>query len=181
MTAVAQAIAAAGDRPLFRPGAAVNLVFVSDTHDPGLPAHDPAYAALVAGRPSALDLMVQVMERQQVASFRVHAVVPLSSCGERWRHIGPVYADAARLTGGVVRDLCTTDDYGPLIREIAETGPRLSEAVVSLGAPAGERLVVRLDERRVDVEASRDRRSLKIDAPLTAKVREVEATYLLGR
>jgi hypothetical protein len=97
---------------LFRDGADVNVVFVSDTHDPGVSPEGKRadeILALTALRPTGSELAAQVAAHEDVASFQIHAIAPLEGCrtSERWESIGPKYAEAAAETGGRALDLCS--------------------------------------------------------------------------
>src|SRR6185312_11926258 len=111
--------------PLFRTGAAANVVFVSDTHDPGVPGDSPWFDALDGLRPSFDALAERAYAAQALASFRVHAIAPREDCtAEDWSAAGPTYFDAARAGGGRILDLCTAgpDDYVDLVRRMAVEG-----------------------------------------------------------
>jgi len=85
------------DPPLFRSGAAANVVFVTDTHDPGIPADAPGFADLMSIRPTFAQLETEALSRQQLASFRIHAIAPASVCtAEDWTAAGPAYFEAAK-------------------------------------------------------------------------------------
>jgi hypothetical protein len=123
------------DRPVFRTGAAVNVVIVSDTHDPGVPGDHPFFAELVARRPSFADIERSALRRQDLASFRMHAVAPAEVCSaEDWSAAGPVYFEAAHSSGGEILDVCdaTPDEYIDLVRRIATNGAIPQRAVIPL-------------------------------------------------
>jgi hypothetical protein len=123
------------DKPLFRTGAAVNVVVVSDTHDPGVPGDHPFFADLVARRPAFADIERSALRRQDLASFRLHAVAPAEVCAaEDWTAAGPVYFEAAHTSGGEILDVCdaTPDEYIELVRKIATNGAVPQRAVIPL-------------------------------------------------
>jgi hypothetical protein len=129
---------------LFREGAAVNVVFVSDTHDPGFGPAEPesfmeeAFDELVALQPSFEEMKVEVAHRHLVSSFRVHAIAPKSECSEPWmQDLDPVYFDVATAGGGVIADVCTTTDYSGLIREIGRLGSEIQVGVFPLAQGVG--------------------------------------------
>lgn len=139
----------AAEVPQFRAGAAVNVVFVSDTHDPGLPpgARDTEVGQdLLELQPTFDDLRDRL--NVPVASLRVHAIAPRARCGEAWDV--PAYHDVAEASGGVVADVCTLDDYSALVRKIAHSGARVQEPVVRLGRSPEAVLSVTLDGAPVD-------------------------------
>ncbi len=138
----------AADQPQFRAGAAVNVIFVSDTHDPGLHASlldQPLGQDLLSLQPSVEDLLDRL--NVPVASFRLHAIAPESECGEKWTD--PSYHRAAKASGGVTADVCTLRDYRPVIEQIVHTGARTDQSVVRLGRLPSEIESVELNHKPV--------------------------------
>lgn len=176
LTAFGQLVEARGDRPLFRPGAAANVIFVSDTQDPGLGADAAWLGPLVAARPTAESLGALVDAANTVASFRLHAIAPEHDCGEPWAHLGPVYQDAARASGGRTLDVCTAEDYRGLIADIAREGAVVQRPVVALARPL-EDAVVEVDGQPVGWSASADGRAVVLDTELGPERRAVTVTY----
>ena len=176
LTAFGQLLEARAGQPLFRPGAAANVIFVSDTQDPGLGPAAPDLPALVAARPDAEALAARVDEDNTVASFRLHAIAPDAPCGEPWGHLGPVYQDAAKASGGRSLDVCTADDYRGLIAAIAREGAVVQRPVVALGR-APEDAVVEVDGAPVGWSASPDGRAVVLDHELGPRRSAVTITY----
>jgi hypothetical protein len=148
MTALAQFVARNLPQSVFRPGASVNVIFVSDTHDPGMPpaiVNNQARAELVEMTPTADALRDAVMAVTPVSALRFHAIAPYTECGEPWSELGPTYLRAAEATGGQTTDLCTATDYTDIIRRIAREGARMQHAVFPLGRPAAQVERVRFD------------------------------------
>jgi hypothetical protein len=151
------------DEPLFRNGAAVNVIFVSDTHDPGLPEHAASYDELVALRPTFEALSLFADAHHNLASFRLHAIAPASECsGERWTD--PVYFDAARASGGATLDICTAEpaDYVSMIRGMVVSGAVPQRGVVPL-AERAEEVEVLVDGLPVAARLSKDGRAVVLD------------------
>ncbi|MEQ1568674.1 MAG: hypothetical protein ABMA64_23750 [Myxococcota bacterium] len=167
------------DPPLFRPGAAVNVVFVSDTHDPGLPATDPAFAGLLSARPTFAQLETLALSRQPLASFRVHAIAPAAVCtAEDWSAAGPAYTQAARDAGGRTLDSCgaTPADYVAMVRHIATDGAVPQRTVI----PVRDRMEVaevRLDGEIVPFSISPDGRAITLPGALPDAARTVDVGY----
>ncbi len=166
--------------PRFRAGAAVNVVFVSDTHDPGLGARArerrPDWAAeLDAERPDFAELVGLVDD--PVASFRVHAIAPApgSDCGEDF--LAPTYFDVVREAGGETADICTADDYAELVGRIAQSGSRRQRPVLRLGYPAAGIRSVRMDGVPVDWSFTRDPQAIRIHVEAADTVRRVAVRY----
>ncbi|MEZ4318965.1 MAG: hypothetical protein R3F61_15730 [Myxococcota bacterium] len=135
LTAFKQLLQRNDGKPTFRPGAAVNVVFVSDTHDPGVGAR--VAGDLLYDRPTAEELLTLVEKDNIVSSIRFHAIAPELECVERWMHLGPAYFDAAEYTGGSMVDMCTAEDYRPILDTVFDEGARPTKPVFALGTEAG--------------------------------------------
>lgn len=168
--------------PVFRDGAAVNVVFVSDTHDPGLP-DSPARDALIAARPTAAQLDRMVRGRSDVASFRIHAIAPRAECVEveAWADIGPSYFDAADASGGLTLDVCTATDYRPLLTDVASVGAAIQHPVLRLSASAGEVLSVEVGGRAVSYHLGRGGTTIVLDERPSERVTVTYAPRPLPR
>src|SRR5262249_45377604 len=112
---------------------AVNVVFVSDTHDPGLdpfrkdgsehPKWGRGAAELEASRPHFEELRALVDRDNLVASLRLHAIAPEEECVERWMDIDGTYFDEVLASGGSMLDICGAEpeDYAEFLRKIARS------------------------------------------------------------
>ena len=106
-----------GER-LFREGAFVSIIYVSDTHDPGCSSVD-----LAAHRPNYETLEAETYRTSPgISGFRVNGVVPLKAstvCNEAlW---GLSYLNPITLSQGVAIDSCVTEDYRSVISKIASS------------------------------------------------------------
>ena len=143
----------------FRPGAAVNVVFISDTHDPGMSAAD-----LEVLQPTVSELLDLVEEDETVASFRLHAIAPETECSESFTTQS--YFQAAEATGGVTADICTATDYASIISEIAQTGALTQAPVFALGYAADTVHSVTLDGAPVRYTLEADGAAIRLmDSP----------------
>lgn len=166
-------------RQVFRTGAAANIVFVSDTQDPGLSASAPGFEDLVALRPTGPELVQTAASRQLTSSMRLHAITPVTECGsEPYAHLGDVYGDAARATGGRTLDVCTATpaDYVDLIRAIVEDGAVPTEPVIPLERTERVRAVF-VDGVEAKYHLSRDKRAIVLDAEMPAQRSNVRVEY----
>ena len=137
----------------FREGAAVNVIFVSDTHDPGVEprASKPLRQELIEIRPTPDGLTERVLSSYGASAFRMHAISPHTVCtGEDWTAIGPVYREAAAATGGADIDICTTEDYLAIFDHIARVAAQPQQPIVVLERAPSEVLEVHMDGRPVD-------------------------------
>lgn len=175
LTAFAQLLDRQGGEPLFRPGAAVNVVFVSDTHDPGLVG--AAGRALLAERPTAADLVARIDRDNVVSSVRFHAIAPETECVERWAPLGASYTHAAEATGGVVLDLCTATDYRPVLQRTFDEGARPTRPRLPLGAVAEHVDEVRLDGSPTPFTLAPGGRVIEVPALTGIASADVEVTF----
>lgn len=143
LTALAQLLEKNRGKTTFRPGATVNVIFVSDTHDPGVGGR--LAPDLLENRPTTHELVELIHRDNAVSGVRFHAIAPETECSERWASFGPVYAEVAQGTGGGTIDVCAATDYRPLLSSAFDDGARPTSARVSLGAPAS-----RVEDVRVD-------------------------------
>lgn len=162
LTAVHQWVLGADDAPRFREGAAVHVIFVSDTHDPGVGPSHPWFDALEAMRPSGPDLVAAIEAQQVVADVRLHAIVPMGTCGER-RTGSRSYAKAVQSTGGELLDLCEATTYVPFVQQLAEQGGRMRTPVLLLGERAPGALVVAVDGKPVAHSVTGSGRGVVLD------------------
>lgn len=124
----------------FREGAAVHVIFVSDTHSPGLSGGPNRLrkTGLEVDPITYSDLKALVDGDNLVSSFKVHAIAPATECVEEWAHLGPRYFDVATASGGATLDICTAEDYAPFIRGLVETSDIVDSPVFGLGRPSAE-------------------------------------------
>lgn len=167
LLALKQFLVARGDKPLFRDGAAANIVFVSDTHDPGLP-EGAARDSLVRVRPTHGDLEALIGKANVVSSLRMHAIAPQTVCVdvEDWSGLGTVYYDVALASGGHLIDVCTATDYAKLLRDMTWAGARPTHALLSNDAKSGEIDHVEVNGKPVAWSLHRDDTLLRIDERL---------------
>jgi len=178
LVAVKQFLQSRGDEPLFRDGAAANIVFISDTHDPGMPA-GPARDALIEIRPDWSELQSLVGQANVVSSLRVHAIAPKTQCveGEAWDDIGPSYFEVAKASGGQVFDVCTTRDYSAVLRDVTRFGSLPQHGVLTLENPAAEVVGVEVDGKPVSFSVKREGRVVRLDGRLPEGTSSVKVSY----
>ncbi|HCH63827.1 MAG TPA: hypothetical protein DFR83_13560 [Deltaproteobacteria bacterium] len=125
-------------RTTFREGAAVHVIFVSDTHSPGLSGGQKRLerTGLEVDPITYSDLQKLVDADNMVRSFKVHAIAPATECVEEWAYLGPRYFNVAEASGGVTLDICTADDYSTFIHDLVEDSGRIERPILSLGRPS---------------------------------------------
>lgn len=161
-----------------RPGASFNVVFISDTHDPGVAEDSAGYDDLVALQPDVKELSARMLGEFEASGFRMHAIAPAEGCsGEPWT--GTSYFDAAEATGGMTLDVCTAEpaDYVALAQRIAELGSRPQAPVVALSAQAEAIQDVTVDGEPVSYSVGLSGRSIQLDEELTTLGRDVRVRY----
>jgi hypothetical protein len=130
-------------QPLFRDDALLNVVFVSDTHDPGRP--DPT---LLAATPDWTALNTLLTETQPVARLKFHALAPDAQCTTEdvFDH---AYYQLAEASGGQIQDPCQTDNYEAFVAAMIESS---QEGILSLSLnePAARILGARVDGELFD-------------------------------
>jgi hypothetical protein len=177
LTALSQRLEA--DPPLFRSGAAANVIFVTDTHDPGLPPTDPGFGDLMSIRPTFAQLETLALSHQPLASFRVHAIAPATVCtAEDWTAAGPAYFEAAKASGGQTLDSCTASpaQYVELVRQIATQGAVPQRAVIAVH-PDMDIAQVLVDGEPVPFKVSSDGRALTLPGDLPTEQRHVDVRF----
>lgn len=172
LTAFAQLLERNKGSSTFRDGASVNVVFVSDTHDPGIGARD-----LIEARPTAEQLVALIERDNRPSSIKFHAIAPETECSEKWAKLGPAYFDAAAATGGQKLDACVAKDYRPVLNAVIADGARPTKPVFGLGADAEAIETVTVDG--VMTRWTREGSSVVVEVPpqagSTAQV--IEVTY----
>jgi hypothetical protein len=178
LTALFQMLQKHQGSALFRRGAAVNVIFVSDTHDPGLSrVRTRSEIELEAWRPGYAELRALAERDNVLASFRLHAIAPATECVERWEHLGASYYQAATDSGGVTLDICTAKDYTAVIRAIAERGSIPQDPLFPLGKRVVDVLSVRVDGKPVNYSVLGDD-VLRLDAmPIPEERVHLEVLY----
>jgi hypothetical protein len=179
LVALRQWLEATEGTPRFRSGAAVNVVFISDTHDPGIPPHareklGDLAEALDAERPDFAELDSLVNE--PVAAFRVHAIAPETACGEAWSE--PTYFDVVDAAGGVRADVCTTRDYSDFIQQIARDGSIRQRTVLRLGYPAAQIESVEVEGHEVRWHETEDPQAITLLGDPPSHIQSARVTYV---
>jgi hypothetical protein len=169
---------------MFRKGTNVNVVFVSDTQDPG--DNKPAVQAL---RPTFAQLKPLIEQNSTVAGIKMHGVTPSIKCttNEGTPSLtdgrGLPYQDAIAASGGVWLDYCdgsaVRSDYKPVAQQILAGA--LSEPVFPLPQVASK--IVRVVVDRAVFPADRvilsaDKKTLRLNGLSASKDVSIEVIYL---
>ncbi len=169
---------------MFRRGTQLNVVFVSDTQDPG--DNKPRVQAL---RPTYAQLKPLIEANSTVASVKLHGVTPSETCRtnegtpSRTDGRGLPYQDAIAASGGVWLDYCdganVRSDYKPVAQQIVAGA--LPEPVFVLPQPASKIVRVLVDGGLYPAEKvtlSADKKSVRIDGLSPKKDVPIEVVYV---
>jgi hypothetical protein len=110
------------NRALFRDGAGVHFVFISDTHDPGFPAVH-ARQDYIQQRPKFANIAAEVKANSRnISRVKLHGVLPFSKC-ENNKLEGSIYEGSylpeIAASGGVAVDMCSDSiDYRAVVNQI---------------------------------------------------------------
>ena len=122
---------------IFKADSNVNVIFVSDTHDPGISKiakEHPEYLTDIVKYDPLLEL---AQKENQIASLKFHAIAPQEKCAETI--LAPTYFDLVdnQPASGIKSDVCTLTDYVGQIRAMASAGAKSSH-LVALEQPVAE-------------------------------------------
>ncbi|MFW7379971.1 MAG: hypothetical protein ACOH5I_14250 [Oligoflexus sp.] len=156
---------------LFRNNAMVNVIFVSDTHDPGRP--EPV---LVQATPDFATLNQLLRLDNVISRLKFHALAPDQICTteEVFDHTYYKLADAS---GGVKQDPCVSEDYSGFISSMIDSSKELTP-VFRLEPPAASILGIRLDGRLFNsYQLSENGAQLAIDLSNEGAIEMIEVIY----
>ena len=136
----------------FREGAAVHVIFVSDTHSPGLSGGlNRLRAHQARSRPDHLQRPAAACRCRQpwCGLSRCTPSHRQPSVSEEWAHLGPRYFNVATEAGGATLDICTAEDYSSFIRDLVEESDLVERPILSLGRPSAMVHQVLVDDQPV--------------------------------
>ncbi|MFK7826858.1 MAG: hypothetical protein AB8G05_22130 [Oligoflexales bacterium] len=149
------------DTPVFRDDAIVNVIFVSDTHDPGKNM-DQDY---LDSRLNYQDFFDKLAAIQPIKDLKFHAIAPTTSnnCSSEqlWEES---YFDLSMESNGQVGDACFLDDYRDLMKQMIVNG-RLATPSFKLDKDLIEILSVKIDGiETIQFEFNQNNHTLTIDS-----------------
>ena len=159
-------------KQIFRKNAYVHVIFVSDTHDPGMKS--PELSASIKDYETLRKL---TLSRNKIADLRFHGITPHQKCANEgtWDYS---YNKLISDSGGMGLDLCVADDYSDFFREmiIANKNP---EPAFSLQTPVQRVSEVTVDGRKtsqyqVDYQTGR----IKIPSLKSNRKSKIRVKYL---
>lgn len=129
------------NKQIFRTNALVNVIFISDTHDPG--ANNPG---LVNTRPQYADIVnfIKTTANKGIGGLKFHALAPINStCSIEAMH-DKAYLKIATDSGGEQADACAAGtDYVEFFRKMSASSVK-KEPIFSLEKPAAKVLSVKV-------------------------------------
>jgi hypothetical protein len=129
-------------KPIFRPNALVNVIFISDTHDPGENKQD-----LIRSRPSYADIIKfnNNTVNKVIGGLKFHALAPINAtCSSEGVH-DKAYLTIATVSGGEQADSCSNStDYEEFFRKMRASSAK-REPIFSLEKPATKVLIVKVN------------------------------------
>ena len=130
ITAFHQLLTKHKGQKLFRDGASLNIIFVADTHDPGLNNQ-----TLKSKIPSYAQLKKAIGADNKPSSIKFHAIAPKNSCtGEGlWDYS---YFNLARKAGGIESDSCNSADYSKHLEDISDISKVAESGIFALSKTA---------------------------------------------
>lgn len=162
-----------GTTPTFRDEALVNIIFVSDTHDPGTNAVN-----LVETRPSLQMLKDRLMGSNKVKGIKFHAIAPQDPCqadgGEQVYDRS--YYTLADQSGGEKGDSCRLNDYTALLSKMIANG-EVQDPTFKLDPSAVEVIKVEVDGTEVPYVFNKDERTVRIEGLSPLKSVNVSISY----
>ena len=170
-TALFQFMAKQGNDSTFRDGAIVNIIFVSDTHDPG-----NGNATLANIRPTSAELTDAIKENNKVAGVKFHAIAPESKCTGEGMH-GLYYYGLVDDTDGVKADPCKNNDYSGPIESIVDSSDEIEDPVFVLSKESKKIVSVYVDGKETeDYKIDDDGQTVIVDG--LAEDEKVEITIV---
>ncbi|MEY4063838.1 MAG: hypothetical protein RIR26_46 [Pseudomonadota bacterium] len=170
---------------LFRAGTNVNIVFVSDTQDPG---QGDTSSALFKMRPDYAQLKSAIEANSVVAGFKFHGVTPSLTCktGEGTpasQGRGLPYQDVIKASGGVWLDFCDgggiRSDYTPVATQIVSGALPLPVFVLPVQASKIVQVVAAgAVIPTANVFLSADKRTVRVSGLAPEKDVDVAISYL---
>lgn len=157
ITAYEQLIQKHKENQLFREDALLNVIFVSDTHDPG--KNNQNY---ITNRKNYAQLDALTKNYQKISSLKFHAMAPAKKCGgeDTWDFSYYTLADASK---GVKGDVCTAVSFVDFLEKMVAAST-VQEPVFKLTKKATEILSVSVEgELTEDYTLSEDGLSVRIE------------------
>jgi hypothetical protein len=156
---------------LFRPQAVVNVIFVSDTHDPGTDLLD-------TNVPTFAEITSLVAQSNKIKSLRFNAIAPDAACPNSVEKIyTKSYYSITEASMGQKADVCTLADYSGFLQKLI-LASKTMEPKFLLDSPASKINKVTVDDVEIltyTLSATKD--SIIIDGLDPKRISRVKVDY----
>ncbi len=172
ITAVAQFLEKNKGKSRFRKGALVNIIFVSDTHDPGCDNKD-----LKNNIPSLDAIKTKLSADNSVVGLKFHALAPDDKCTSEDLN-GESYFPLITATKGLKNDPCKIKDYSAFIKDMVVEAVKPESGVFIMSKTPTKILKVLVDGKAVtDYVFEKDTGILTISSLSNTSDQKIEVTY----
>lgn len=147
------------DNKIFRKDALLNVIFVSDTHDPGRNVQE-----LIDNRKNFAQLDELTKTYQDIKSLKFHAMAPFTQCSSENLY-DLSYFTLVDASKGEKADICVSTDYSVFLKAMVEASID-QEPVFKLSKAAEEVIGVYVDGQPIEPEnysLSDDKQSIRIE------------------
>ena len=157
ITAYEQLLIKNAMNPTFRPGALVNIIYVSDTHDPGRNEQE-----LIDNRKNFAQLEELTKVYNKINGLKFHAMAPASDCSSENTYDFSYYTlvDASK---GQKGDYCVSNDYTEFLKKMVEAS-MVAEPVFEFGKTVTSIVRIKVDGEEVtDYKLNEDKTGVRIE------------------
>ena len=170
ISAVAQLFEKNKGKALFRKGALLNFIFVSDTHDPGC-----GNSTLTA--PTLATLKSKIESDNVLAGIKFHALAPEKKCTAE-DIFSKSYFTLTDATKGVKQDPCNLTDYSSFIKQMVTEAVKQEDGIFVTSKAPLKIVRVTLDGKEIDnYEFDKERNTISIPDLDPSKEHKIEVTY----
>jgi hypothetical protein len=157
---------------LFRRSAILNVIFVSDTHDPGT-----SIDALQKGIKAYNELKAMTLKSNPLAGVKFHALAPSGTRCTFERLYDESYNRLAKESGGLSQDPCNFDSYDVFMENMVSAGLKPESPIFSLTKPIDEIIEISINGSPINDYKIVDPYTVRIDGLSNAEAAVVEIIY----
>lgn len=160
------------DARLFRRSAILNVIFVSDTHDPGT-----SIDALQQGIKAYDELKSLTLKSNPLAGVKFHALAPTGSRCTFERLYNESYNRLAKDSGGLSQDPCDFDNYDMFMENMVSAGLNPESPVFSVTKPIKKIIEVVINGSPVKSYKAIDSYTIQIEGLSSTENSNIEIIY----
>ena len=157
---------------LFRRSAILNVIFVSDTHDPGT-----SIDALQQGIKAYDELKAMTLKRNPLAGVKFHALAPSGSRCTFERLYDESYNRLAKESGGLSQDPCNFDSYDVFMENMVSAGVKPESPIFSLTKPIDQIIEISVNGSPVSDYKIVDPFTVRIDGLANTETALIDIIY----